>query len=108
MKEVDKICELLTSLPYSDYKIGIKLFKERNFIELQYLVDSAIIKIRHNLSLESPKQEYIKISVPQLENLSIKISLYREQLVENVIQEDFIPDDRGFIMGLDDDNWEDD
>ena len=61
MKEVDKIKSLIANLPLSDIKLGYKFLQERNFSELQLLVDSAIIIIKNNLSTSTPKEEYRRL-----------------------------------------------
>lgn len=86
MKEVDKIKGMLAELPISDIKIGFKLLGERNFTELQYLVDSAIIRVKTNVISESPKPDNLRVNVGQLEILSSKISYYRDQLIEDIVQ----------------------
>ena len=84
MKEIDKIKSLIPKLPSLDVKIGNKLLQERNFSELQLLVDSAIIKVKHNISSSSPKEEYKNIDLESLETLSMLISSYRDQLIEDI------------------------
>ena len=83
MKEVDKIKSLIANLPLSDIKLGYKFLQERNFSELQLLVDSAIVIVKHNLSTSTPKEEYKKIKIEALEILSMTVSNYRDQLVES-------------------------
>ena len=84
MKEIDKIKLLIPKLPSLDVKIGNKFLQERNFSELQLLVDSAIIKVKHNISSSSPKEEYKNIDLESLETLSMLISSYRDQLIEDI------------------------
>ena len=88
MRDIDNISSLISSLPLSDIKIGNRFLKERNFSELQLLVDSAIVKIKHNLSSNLPKEEYKSIDLESLEKLSMLVSNYRDQLVENFQQEE--------------------
>ena len=84
MKEIEKIEVLINDLPILDIKIGNNLLKDRNFSELQLLVDSAIIKIKHNIHSDSPKEEYKTINIESLETLSMLITSYRSQLIENI------------------------
>ena len=84
MKEIDKIKSLIPKLPLLDVKIGNKFLQERNFSELQLLVDSAIVKVKHNISSTSPKEEYKNIDLESLETLSMLISSYRDQLIEDI------------------------
>lgn len=84
MKEIDKIKLLIPKLPSLDVKIGNKFLQERNFSELQLLVDSAIIKVKHNISSSSPKEEYKNIDLESLETLSMLVSSYRDQLIEDI------------------------
>ena len=84
MKEIDKIKLLIPKLPSLDVKIGNKFLQERNFSELQLLVDSAIIKVKHNISSSSPKEEYKNIDLESLETLSMFVSSYRDQLIEDI------------------------
>ncbi len=84
MKEVEKIKSLIANLPLSDINLGYKFLQERNFSELQLLVDSAIIIIKNNLSTSTPREEYKKIKIEALEILSMTVSNYRDQLVEDV------------------------
>lgn len=87
MKEIESIEKLIKFLPKSDVRIGHRLLEKREFSELQLLVDSVMVKIKHNLSLATPKEEYKSIHLEKLEKLSMIISNYRDQLVENYQQE---------------------
>ena len=93
MKEIDKIKLLIPKLPSLDVKIGNKFLQERDFSELQLLVDSAIIKVKHNISSSSPKEEYKNIDLESLETLSMLVSSYRDQLIEDISNSTEFEDD---------------
>ena len=93
MKEIDKIKLLIPKLPSLDVKIGNKFLQERNFSELQLLVDSAIVKVKHNISSTSPKEEYKNIDLESLETLSMLVSSYRDQLIEDISNSTEFEDD---------------
>jgi len=103
MKEIDRIKSLISNLPLSDIKLGYKFLQDRNFSELQLLVDSAIVIIKQNLATTTPREEYKKIKIEALETLSMIVSNYREQLIESISAiSDFTEDD-----DIDDDVIED-
>ena len=106
MRKVDEIAENLKYLPVNDIEIGKKLLIKRDFIELQMLVDSAIVKIRYNVDSPNPKEIYLNVDMKKLQNLSVLIFEYREQLVESIIQDDDEEDDEmseGDLYSMDED-----
>lgn len=88
MREVDKIRGMLAQLPISDVKIGVNLLEKRNFTELQHLVNSAIVRVKSSFLKTDPKPEYANVDIDQLEILSMKISLYREQMIEDITNDE--------------------
>jgi hypothetical protein len=94
MKTIDKIKLLISSLPKSDVTIGLKLLDDRNFSELQNLVDSAIVIIEYNLRGENPKEEYLSINMADLEMLLAMIISYRAQRIEDDDDEVYRVDDK--------------
>lgn len=106
MRKVDEIAENLKYLPVNDIEIGKKLLIKRDFIELQMLVDSAIVKTRYNVDSPNPKEIYLNVDMKKLQNLSVLIFEYREQLIESIIQDDDEDDDEiseGDLYSMDED-----
>lgn len=96
MKEIDKIRELIDSLPKSDIPIGKVYLDNRDFYNLQDLVKSAIIRIDNNLKTENPKYEYVCIEMGDLNILNQLITSYRSQIVgedDEFINSDIDDDD---------------
>lgn len=78
MKETptDKMKKLIKFLPTKDIPIAEKLLKEREFFSLKELVDSAIERVKRNLTKESPNPDYTDIDTDELETLSNIIARY--------------------------------
>lgn len=91
MKEIDKIRELIDSLPMSDIPIGKAYLNIRDFYNLQELVNSAIIRIDNNLKTENPRHDYLCIDMGDLNTLNQLITSYRSQIIGE--EEEFINSD---------------
>lgn len=63
-------------LPIKDAKLAESFIKDRDFIKLQELVDSALYKIAKSLKSENPKEEYKILDIDAIEELSVKIDGY--------------------------------
>lgn len=88
--QIERLMKLMKALPKKDIPIGYKYFKERDFLMLKELVDSAIIKINNNLNSENPKEEYLNIDREQLDKLKLELDLYISytELEEDLILEE--------------------
>lgn len=81
------IKELIPALPEKDVALGNKFLEERDFESLKLLVDSAIIRVKKNLSRESPKEEYLKVDMGDLTKLKIEVDSYYSLLYPTDIME---------------------
>lgn len=73
---INKIKNLLVSLPASDIALGEKFLKKRDFESLQFLVDSAIIRTKKGLSKDVVKQEYLDADMEGMKQLQVEVNDY--------------------------------
>lgn len=78
-KSLDRIKSLIPSLPSKDVELGYRFLEERNIEALKDLVYSALYKVKRNLRSGNPKEEYIKINMDSLEQLSCEVLEYYSQ-----------------------------
>lgn len=78
---IQKIQALLPSLPQKDAKIADKLLSERKFEDLLEIIDSDIYLVRRDQLKETPKEEYVNISLESLLQLRSELSEYMSYLV---------------------------
>ncbi len=78
---VKKIQALVPSLPQKDAVIADKLLSERKFESLLELIDSDIYLVRKDQLKETPKEEYVNISLEKLLQLRSELSEYMSYLV---------------------------
>ena len=93
-KPIERMKELMPSLPEKDISLGYKFLEDRDFESLIDLVDSAIYKVRKNLKSETPREEYIKVNLDELNKLKSEVDLYSAYIqvpesTENYFDEDF-------------------
>ena len=74
--ELDYIKQNVKHLPLKDAKLADDFIKNRDFIKLQELVDSALYKIAKNLKSENPKEEYKILDIDAIEEWAVKIDSY--------------------------------
>lgn len=74
--ELEFIKQNIKHLPLKDIKLAEDFIKNRDFLRLQELVDSALYKIARNLKSENPKEEYKILDIDAVEELSVKIDGY--------------------------------
>lgn len=91
---IERMKELMPSLPENDIQLGYKFLEDREFESLTELVDSAIYKVRKNLKSETPREEYIKINLDELNKLKSEVDLYYAHIqvpesTESYFDEDF-------------------
>lgn len=103
-KAVDRIKSLIKYLPEKDIPIGYKFIEKRDFESLKELVDSASYKIKRNLMMENPREEYKNINIRNLNKLKLRVDEYVAQLF--LPEEDIceIEIEECFIKG---EKWED-
>lgn len=96
-KAVDRIKSLIKYLPKKDIPLGYKFIEKRDFESLKELVDSASFKIKRNLMMENPKEEYKNINIRNLNKLKLRVDEYvaqlflpEEDVYETEIEECFI------------------
>lgn len=80
---LDRIKNLIPSLPVKDIELGHRFLEERNFEALKDLVFSAIYKVKRNLKSSSPKEEYLKLDMDSLEQLQCEVLDYYSQFESN-------------------------
>lgn len=79
-KAIERIKNLISSLPNKDAKLGYKFLKNRDFDSLQELVDSAIYLVKKNMRSENPKEEYKDINLEDISKLKSEVDTYIVQL----------------------------
>lgn len=77
---LDKIKELIPSLPNRDIQLGYDFLNKRDFESLKDLVDSAIYKVEKNIKRDTSKEEYTKVNLDELIELKLEVSVYLNQL----------------------------
>ena len=77
---LDKIKELIPSLPNRDIQLGYDFLNKRDFESLKDLIDSAIYKVEKNIKNNTPKEEYTKVNLDELIELKLEVSVYLNQL----------------------------
>lgn len=80
-RPIERMKELMPSLPERDIPLGYKFLEDKDFESLTDLVDSAIYKVRKNLKSETPREEYIKVNLDELNKLKSEVDMYCAQLV---------------------------
>lgn len=78
---IQKIQALVPNLPKKDVKIAQKLLAERQFESLMEIIDSDIYLVRRDQLKETPKEEYVNISLESLLQLRSELSEYMSYLV---------------------------
>lgn len=78
---LSKIQALVPCLPQKDVKIANKLLSERKFENLLELIDSDIYLVRKDQLKETPKEEYVNISLEKLLQLRSETSEYMSYLI---------------------------
>lgn len=72
---------MLPNLPKKDIPLALKLLSERKFQSLMEIVDSDIYLVRKDQLKETPKEEYVNISLEKLIQLRSVLSEYMSYLV---------------------------
>ena len=80
LKQIDRIKDLIPSLPAKDVTLGYKFLEKRDFESLQSLVSSSIIRTERALSKENPKEEYLKADLEGMEKLNMEVITYCDML----------------------------
>lgn len=92
MEPVERIRYLTKFLPKDDVGLANDFINSRDFESLQEIVDSAIIKVKRNLSSNNPKEKYINLDIDELTMLKAEVDVYVEQLQLPYYQEDEFED----------------
>lgn len=92
MEPVERIRYLTKFLPKDDVNLANDFINSRDFESLQEIVDSAIIKVKRNLSSNNPKEKYINLDIDELTRLKVEVDVYVEQLQLPYHQEDEFED----------------
>lgn len=92
MEPVERIRYLTKFLPKDDVNLANDFINSRDFESLQEIVDSAIIKVKRNLSSNNPKEKYINLDIDELTKLKAEVDVYVEQLQLPYCQEDEFED----------------
>lgn len=80
MEPVERIRSLIKFLPKDDISLANNFINSRDFESLQEIVDSAIIKVKRNLSSNNPKEKYINLDIDELTRLKAEVDVYVERL----------------------------
>lgn len=92
MEPVERIRYLTKFLPKDDVNLANDFINSRDFESLQEIVDSAIIKVKRNLSSNNPKEKYINLDIDELTKLKAEVDVYVERLQLPCYQEDEFED----------------
>lgn len=101
--ELEYIKQNIKHLPLKDTNLAEGFLKNRDFIKLQELVDSALYKIAKNLKSENPKEEYKILDIDAIEELAVKIDNYVIKVYgESVkLNAEDLEDDEDYYEGFD-------
>lgn len=77
---VERIRKLISLLPEKDINLGYKFLDSRDFSSLKELVDSAILKVKKNMTSKHPRPEYAKIDLEGLHILKSEVDVYLMRL----------------------------
>lgn len=77
---VDRMKDLVSSLPERDIKFAEKFINTRDFESLQLLVDSALVRVKNGLNKENPKEEYLKADLEGITKLKSEVDIYCDAL----------------------------
>lgn len=91
IKQVDRIKDLISSLPSKDAELGYKFLEKRDFESLQSLASSSIIRTKRALKKDNPKEEYLKADLEGMEKLNMEVISYCDML--DITRDDY--DDLG-------------
>jgi hypothetical protein len=80
LKQIDRIRDLVSSMPAKDAILGYKFLEKRDFESLQSLVASSIIRTERGLKKENPKEEYLKADLEGMEKLNMEVITYCDML----------------------------
>lgn len=83
MLKIDKIKQLCLELPIKDSNLAIKLINHRDFDSLEMLIDSIITRKEKAIATENLSSLYYNLNSESLMTLSLEITEYKEQLIEN-------------------------
>lgn len=86
---LERIRKLIKFLPKSDLEYAERFIKQRDFISLRDLVVSAIFRVRKRLYKENIKQEYLDVSLSELNRLRAEIEIYLDYLGESLESGDY-------------------
>ena len=76
---IERIKNLISSLPKKDVDLGYKFLEKRDFGSLNDLVSSAVYKVKKNLRTSNPKEEYVNLDMDSLEKLQYEVQDYYSQ-----------------------------
>lgn len=76
---INRIRNLISSLPKKDIELGYKFLEKRDFESLNDLVTSTLYKIKKNLKTDNPKEEYLNLDIESLEKLYLEVQDYYSQ-----------------------------
>ena len=79
-KPLERIKNLIPSLPESDAKLGYNFITKRDFESLQLLIDSAIVRVTKGLSKEVVKEEYLKADLKGMRALKLEVDNYYSKI----------------------------
>lgn len=81
-----------------DRNLAYKYIKIRDFNNLHELVESSLVIVEKNLKTQSPKPEYLKLNIGEIESLLINITKYIEQIEGSLITKDIDEDEEDEIL----------
>lgn len=77
---IDRMKDLIPSLPGNDVNLAFRLLDTRDFESLQSLVNSSIIRTRNALVKANTEEKYLKADLEGMRELQSEVDAYYEVL----------------------------
>lgn len=77
---IDRMKDLIPSLPGNDANLAFRLLDTRDFESLQSLVNSSIIRTRNALVKANTEEKYLKADLEGMRKLQSEVDAYYEAL----------------------------
>lgn len=77
---IDRMKDLIPSLPGNDVDLAFRLLDTRDFESLQSLVNSSIIRTRNALVKANTEEKYLKTDLGGMRKLQSEVDAYYEAL----------------------------
>ena len=83
---IDRMKDLIPSLPGNDVNLAFRLLDTRDFESLQSLVNSSIIRTRIALARANTKEKYLKADLEGIRKLQSEVDAYYEALYQIILK----------------------